>query len=469
MKTLLLLIVSISIAFTASFDCSIVKKDRSGISDFYDLEMMICSDAELSYLDEQVASAYFKVKNSLPQKEATEILNNQRKWLKNETRTCNYPLPQEKSLDCLIDLFEKRYQFFHNKYPSIVEPYKKLCELKYQDTGKEICKLIENDFKQSIIDVGVRKFALFSDITYKSAQLFPYKQNQVAVSRYGFLHINTQLPLTLNNKTVLFLDDLGSKIPSKHQTWIVDTNKLQKLLSIEPKEKNKYALSDELQNLLNKSLLVNEYNHVPVFYQHEFGDILIDINCDKDIRIGDDSYCEHIDYINILKIDDSNKINELCHIKDLEQDSTLLKLERQFIQEKQYKKRVEIIRQILAQPNQKGKDKVIEQIFTESDSRLHIIPFESSRWNDWGMTYHQQLTLLLKLAALGKTQEIKEKAYDELDYKFYNNGSDGCFELPTIKENVSKSVLMTESEKSKVLIYLDDTILLRCKEYGYLK
>jgi len=85
------------------------------------------------------------------------------------------------------------------------------------------------------------------------------------------------------------------------------------------------------------------------------------------------------------------------------------------------------------------------------------------------MTRHQQLTLLLKLTVLGSTEKIKKKAYGGLDSMFYMNGSDGCFQLTKIKDNVSKSALMTEKEKSKVLTYLDTTILSRCKEYGYLK
>jgi len=274
MKILLLLIVSISIAFTASFDCSIVKKDRSAVSDFSNLEKMICSDVELSYLDEEVAKAYFKVKKSLPKKEATAILNNQRQWLKNKTRNCTYPLPQEKRLDCLIDIFEKRYQFFHNKYPSVVKPYKTLSELKYKDKSEEVCQLIKNDFKLSIKNVGVRKYALFPEITYKTAKLIPYKKNEIAVNRYGFLYVNSKSPKTINNKTILYLNTLASKMSSIHQTWMVDSNKLKELLSIESQERKRNTLSNELQKLLEKSTLVNEYNTVPVFYQHELGDMI---------------------------------------------------------------------------------------------------------------------------------------------------------------------------------------------------
>lgn len=77
-------------AIAASFDCSKAKSK---------VEIMICADANLSKLDEELNSTYKRVLASATVR--AEIINWQRDWLKNEPKYC-------REISCLQKVFSSR-------------------------------------------------------------------------------------------------------------------------------------------------------------------------------------------------------------------------------------------------------------------------------------------------------------------------------------------------------------------------
>jgi uncharacterized protein YecT (DUF1311 family) len=65
------------------------------------VERLICKNAELSFLDNQMAEAYQTVlRNASPERKAI-IQRQQAQWLSDYTRACNAPLSEEQRHDCI--------------------------------------------------------------------------------------------------------------------------------------------------------------------------------------------------------------------------------------------------------------------------------------------------------------------------------------------------------------------------------
>lgn len=92
----------------ASFDCS--KADR-------ELDKTICLNKNLSKLDEDMSSYYFKLKETLDNEEARELLNNQRVWLKERAAECG-----SNNADCLVTLYKARILELRKEHENLI-PY----------------------------------------------------------------------------------------------------------------------------------------------------------------------------------------------------------------------------------------------------------------------------------------------------------------------------------------------------------
>jgi len=124
------------------------------------------------------------------------------------------------------------------------------------------------------------------------------------------------------------------------------------------------------------------------------------------------------------------------------------------------KAKISVAAKILSQRNQKGKKELITLILDDKSSKVRKILFkpEYSSWDNWGITYDEYTVLLLRTIVFDPDEEIRKRAYFEVDPVFFHNGSDGCSRFNVIKVNVNKSNSMTESEKKEVINYLDTTI-----------
>lgn len=103
----LLLLAPLS-SLAASFDCS--KAER-------ELDRTICADEELSALDESMAEYYFALRESLDQPAADELLDAQREWLKQRSRSCNAD-----DTSCLVELYREQIFALRKEHEHLV-PY----------------------------------------------------------------------------------------------------------------------------------------------------------------------------------------------------------------------------------------------------------------------------------------------------------------------------------------------------------
>lgn len=93
-------------ATAASFDCALAKTS---------LEILICSDTELSALDTQVGQTYLQQKTTSNEGEKSTLLEAQRKFLRERTEVCNIPFKAELSetesnhvITCLKNFYKLR-------------------------------------------------------------------------------------------------------------------------------------------------------------------------------------------------------------------------------------------------------------------------------------------------------------------------------------------------------------------------
>ena len=101
-----ILIPQLSIA--ASFNCKYAT---------HDLDKSICSNKNLSRLDEHMANYYFKLKESLSDDLLNDLLKQQRKWLKQRSEICDLH-----DVTCLIKLYQSRILDLRKEYENLV-PY----------------------------------------------------------------------------------------------------------------------------------------------------------------------------------------------------------------------------------------------------------------------------------------------------------------------------------------------------------
>lgn len=75
-----------------SFDCAKAKTP---------VEHLICKDAELSYLDSQIANSYQMVLKDASAERKETIRRQQAEWFAEYSRTCNAPLSETERRDCI--------------------------------------------------------------------------------------------------------------------------------------------------------------------------------------------------------------------------------------------------------------------------------------------------------------------------------------------------------------------------------
>lgn len=108
-KIIVLLIAFLSnVTLAASFECS--KANR-------ELDKTICLNKDLNQLDEDMASYYFKLKETLDSNEAEQLLRQQRTWLKQRSVECG-----AKNSRCLVALYKARIFALRKLYENLV-PY----------------------------------------------------------------------------------------------------------------------------------------------------------------------------------------------------------------------------------------------------------------------------------------------------------------------------------------------------------
>ncbi|WP_075185003.1 lysozyme inhibitor LprI family protein [Teredinibacter haidensis] len=95
-------------SLAASFDCS--KADR-------ELDKTICLNKNLSKLDEDMSSYYFKLKETLNEKKSDKFLKNQRVWLKQRAVECGF-----NDATCLVELYKTRILELRKEHENLI-PY----------------------------------------------------------------------------------------------------------------------------------------------------------------------------------------------------------------------------------------------------------------------------------------------------------------------------------------------------------
>jgi len=118
----------------ASFDCRDAKQE---------IEQSICSNEKLNLLDENMANYYFKLKETLENAQAKELLTEQRAWLKSRGKSCS---PRDYS--CLTGLYKTRILQLRKKYENLV-PYSALDMRTIQET-RHICSFGNTDFPEDM-------------------------------------------------------------------------------------------------------------------------------------------------------------------------------------------------------------------------------------------------------------------------------------------------------------------------------
>ena len=91
--TLLLICFTTSVSFAASFDCG-----KAGNA----VEKAICSNVELSRLDDQLAQRFRVLRDSLPQENAEQLRQSQINWIKARNKQCRADTP------CLFRSYTER-------------------------------------------------------------------------------------------------------------------------------------------------------------------------------------------------------------------------------------------------------------------------------------------------------------------------------------------------------------------------
>lgn len=110
---------SSSAVFAASFDCS-----KAGTR----VEKAICADAAVSELDSQLGRTYSDLIRGLPQKDATNLRNEQKIWI--GTRN------QCKDAKCLSDLYHQRVEYLNRR----------IQELQYAGKDMEVVSVLEQTY-----------------------------------------------------------------------------------------------------------------------------------------------------------------------------------------------------------------------------------------------------------------------------------------------------------------------------------
>ena len=97
------------ISLAASFNCSEATRK---------LDIAICSNEQLSILDEYMADYYFKLKATLDTTSSNNLLTQQREWLKERSKQCG-----TFNSSCLIRYYQSRIFELRKNYENLV-PYK---------------------------------------------------------------------------------------------------------------------------------------------------------------------------------------------------------------------------------------------------------------------------------------------------------------------------------------------------------
>jgi len=107
--TLLIFIVFLpNISFAASFNCQEATQE---------VDKTICSNQELTKLDEKMSKYYFKLKESLDKKSSGTLLKKQKRWLKQRTKKCN-----SSDANCLMSLYKARILELRERHENLI-PY----------------------------------------------------------------------------------------------------------------------------------------------------------------------------------------------------------------------------------------------------------------------------------------------------------------------------------------------------------
>ena len=158
--------------YSASFNC---KKASTFI------EHTICNDSELSKLDEQLASAYKKVFNSLSDK--TDLKKDQLDWLKNNRDKCM-------SLECLKTSYINRVLYLTN-YDS-------------RDSQTNTVAISSNDIA-GLYKKGSASLEVNQDLSFNYSFVNERNGNMCLIEDEKFQYIN-------NNLRILFTGDMEKEI-----------------------------------------------------------------------------------------------------------------------------------------------------------------------------------------------------------------------------------------------------------------
>jgi len=136
MKTIMYITIMIlaSNSYAASFNCNEANSR---------LERAICSDPELSKLDEKMSDYYFESVKNIDKQAYLVVLREQRDWLKKRKTAC-----KDYNTSCLIDLYKKRILAIRSKSENLT-PYTGLSQSDVKRLG-QVCafrKQLPRDLK----------------------------------------------------------------------------------------------------------------------------------------------------------------------------------------------------------------------------------------------------------------------------------------------------------------------------------
>jgi uncharacterized protein len=154
-KLLLLLTLTTTLLFSASFDCKKAKTD---------IEKLICSDKELSKLDDELNKAYKELLNKTNENDKKMIIQEQRDWIKERDNCAHSSDAYGPFLYCMLDIYSHRIFYLKAVSDKFILTYSE--DNKTCDT---FVKLLNNNLAKNG-DINLSKHKEFNWVKWKQTQ-----------------------------------------------------------------------------------------------------------------------------------------------------------------------------------------------------------------------------------------------------------------------------------------------------------
>ncbi|MBN2816695.1 MAG: hypothetical protein JXQ67_08420 [Campylobacterales bacterium] len=410
MKFILSILLSTSLSFSASFDCSNATTT---------LEKTICENVDLNQFDDILGKKFFSIKNQLNATDTKLLQNEQKQWLKKRTSICN-----SNDVSCLVNLYEGRINSLQNEYASKLQKNTHL---------NVLCDQIKSDFEQAIEKCVFDQNCISLALSKSTSGLRRYEHPEVAVNNFGYTNIKIASAKTSANGTSLVqLDKFqGDRHPRFRESRLVDSVALSEVLSL-PRKKP-YKRSDnakEFQEVLNKGQKVSDYIAY-LYYVYGVGDIAVIPDCEIETEYGAIDKCARVNSLDILLVYSNTNTKKICHFDALEVNPQITKIENIFLSSDVPSERLEALKKI----NQLSPEKQYKYnriALNDQDANVRYYAIMKLRG-----PAKETIPLMLNTIIHDPVQDNRDMAlFIQLSPPFTHNGADPCKNFSIIEENL---------------------------------